>query len=222
MRILSTGFAWLIGAAVLSIVGPWAAGSYAQSRLQPGPFTSAQASAGRAAYAASCAGCHEANLAGSGDQPPLAGPSFMATWGARSTRDLYDDIRSQMPYGKGDSLDPTTYQNIVAFILLANGAQPGDQSFGPNVAVAVNSVANGQMPANIARPARGANEAADEGGASVPRTMRLGLTLPGHIKNYAPVTNDMLIHPDPNDWLIYRGNYQGWSYSPLVKSMIRT
>ena len=25
----------------------------------------------------------------------------------------------------------------------------------------------------------------------------------------------MLAHPDPKDWLMYRGNYQGWSYSAL-------
>jgi alcohol dehydrogenase (cytochrome c) len=215
MRISTTGFAWTLGAIIIAAGGPWAAVSLAQSRLQPGPFTAAQASAGRAAYAANCAGCHEANLAGSGDQPPLAGPSFMATWGARTTKDLYEDIRSQMPYGKAGSLDSSTYQNIVAFILSANGAQASGQSFGPDVAATIHTVASGQIPADIAHPARRANAAADEEGASAPRTIRLGLTLPGHIKNYVPVTNDMLIHPDPNDWLIYRGNYQGWSYSAL-------
>ena len=25
----------------------------------------------------------------------------------------------------------------------------------------------------------------------------------------------MLTHPSPNDWLMYRGNYSGWSYSAL-------
>ena len=25
----------------------------------------------------------------------------------------------------------------------------------------------------------------------------------------------MLTHPSPNDWLMYRGNYSGWSYSSL-------
>jgi len=57
----------------------WAVGGAAQT-LPQGPFSNAQATAGRAAYAANCASCHEANLAGSGDQVPLAGPTFMAAW----------------------------------------------------------------------------------------------------------------------------------------------
>src|ERR1700677_4258626 len=182
MRISSIRFAWSAGMIVASTLGLWAVGSAAQPRLQTAPFTAAQASAGRSAYAANCAGCHEANLAGSGDQPPLAGPSFMASWGSRSTKDLYDDIRAQMPYGKGGSLDPVTYQSIIAFILAANGAQPGSQSFGPNTSVAINTVANGQIPTDIARPARRAGSGDDEGGAAAPRAMRLGLTLAGHIQ----------------------------------------
>ena len=35
------------------------------------------------------------------------------------------------------------------------------------------------------------------------------------MKNYVPVTDEMLRNPDPGDWLMVRRNYQGWSYSPL-------
>src|SRR2546423_9227088 len=35
------------------------------------------------------------------------------------------------------------------------------------------------------------------------------------IANFAPVTDEMLRSPKPEDWLLYRGNYQGWGYSPL-------
>jgi alcohol dehydrogenase (cytochrome c) len=44
---------------------------------------------------------------------------------------------------------------------------------------------------------------------------RSGLTVTGEVKNYVPVTNEMLRNPDPADWLMARRNYQGWSYSPL-------
>lgn len=37
----------------------------------------------------------------------------------------------------------------------------------------------------------------------------------GTVKNYRPVTGAMLRNPDPADWLMIRGNYQAWSYSPL-------
>jgi alcohol dehydrogenase (cytochrome c) len=37
------------------------------------------------------------------------------------------------------------------------------------------------------------------------------------VKNYVPVTDEMLVHPDPNDWLMIRRNYQASSYSPLAQ-----
>ena len=42
-----------------------------------------------------------------------------------------------------------------------------------------------------------------------------GQTMVGDIKNYAPVTDAMLTHPPDSDWLMGRGNYASWSYSPL-------
>jgi len=32
---------------------------------------------------------------------------------------------------------------------------------------------------------------------------------------YSPVTDERLVKPEPENWLQIRGNYQGWSYSPL-------
>ncbi len=34
---------------------------------------------------------------------------------------------------------------------------------------------------------------------------------------YTPVTDARLKNPEPGNWLHYRGNYQGWGYSPLAK-----
>lgn len=33
--------------------------------------------------------------------------------------------------------------------------------------------------------------------------------------DYAPVTEERLKNPEPENWLSWRGNYQGWGYSPL-------
>ena len=33
--------------------------------------------------------------------------------------------------------------------------------------------------------------------------------------NYTPVTDSRLLSPEPHNWLMYRGNYGGWGYSPL-------
>jgi alcohol dehydrogenase (cytochrome c) len=190
---------FLMGAAFVT-AGAWGAAVLAQPAASP--FTAAQAEAGRAAYAANCAACHQANLAGSGEQPALAGPQFMAAWGRRTTKEFYDDIRAQMPYGRPGSLEPAVYQNITAFVLSANGAKPGTAAFDGSQAVRISSIANGQVPATIAQARRGGG---DEVAGRAP-TMRLGHILTGNIKNYTPVTDAMLGHPDPKDWLIYRGN----------------
>ena len=35
------------------------------------------------------------------------------------------------------------------------------------------------------------------------------------VENFVPVTDAMMRSPKPEDWLLYRGNYQGWGYSSL-------
>ena len=35
------------------------------------------------------------------------------------------------------------------------------------------------------------------------------------IQDYKPVTDERLISPEPENWLNYRGTYNGWGYSPL-------
>jgi alcohol dehydrogenase (cytochrome c) len=55
-------------------------------------------------------------------------------------------------------------------------------------------------------------------GQSATRTLKA-------VPNFVPVTDAMLRAPKPEDWLLYRGNYQGWGYSPLdkiTKANVRT
>lgn len=37
----------------------------------------------------------------------------------------------------------------------------------------------------------------------------------GVVQNYQPVTDQMLLHPSPDDWLMYSRTYDAWRYSPL-------
>ncbi|MEP7354940.1 MAG: c-type cytochrome, partial [Acidobacteriota bacterium] len=69
---------------------------YGQQR-PAAPFTATQAEAGKAAYEANCASCHQPNLSGSGDASTLTGTLFMANWGARTTGQLYSFISTAMP-----------------------------------------------------------------------------------------------------------------------------
>ncbi|HSS14718.1 MAG TPA: PQQ-binding-like beta-propeller repeat protein [Rhizomicrobium sp.] len=38
---------------------------------------------------------------------------------------------------------------------------------------------------------------------------------PHSLASYTPVTDSVLRNPDPSDWIMMRGNYQGWGYSSL-------
>src|SRR5262249_4911262 len=49
-------------------------------------------------------------------------------------------------------------------------------------------------------------------GAAVGRT---GLTVPGEIKGFTPVTDAQLAANPTSDWLMIRGNYRAWNYSEL-------
>lgn len=47
-------------------------------------------------------------------------------------------------------------------------------------------------------------------------TAVMGLISTGVVAaDYSPVTDARLAKPEPENWLQYRGNYQGWGYSPL-------
>src|SRR5256885_4744652 len=35
------------------------------------------------------------------------------------------------------------------------------------------------------------------------------------VVNYTAVTEQRLLNPEPHNWLMYRGTYSGWGYSPL-------
>ena len=45
------------------------------------------------------------------------------------------------------------------------------------------------------------------------------------VSNFVTVTDEIMRSPEPEDWLIYRGNYEAWGYSPLEqidKSNVQT
>src|SRR3954469_3143714 len=127
-----------------------------------GPFTAAQAAAGRTAYQANCASCHLADLKGSGDAAQLAGSEFMDAWGRRTTREFLSFMQLTMPPTRPGALSQEEYLNIAAFVLQSNGALPGNTALTPQVDVAINAGPRGQAPALAAAPppGRGAPPAA--------------------------------------------------------------
>jgi alcohol dehydrogenase (cytochrome c) len=181
---------------------------YAQQSV--GPYTAAQATAGRATYQANCSSCHGADLGGLNSASALAGGLFMSSWGDRTPSDLVTFLEGAMPPGNPGSLGEQAYVNVTAFILDFNGAHAGNQALTAASKVAIRSVATGQVKAQPAagEPLGGRAE------APVPQTPR-GLVVAGEVKNYTPVTDAMLRNPDPTDWLIIRHDYHATNYSPL-------
>jgi len=225
--------------AALAIAAAMGIALLAGQPAQTGVFTAQQAAAGRAAYQTTCAACHMPDLGGRNEAPQLAGGNFMSAWRTRSTRDLLEFTQSTMP-PSGESLPVETYLNIISYILQSNGAAAGAQPFTPATAVPIGSIATGAAPTASAAPPQGGRGAAAEqpspaaagGGPSTglraggPGGGRggapanagpLGLTVPGTVKNYTDVTDEMLRNPDPGDWLMARRNYLGWSHTPLTQ-----
>src|SRR5258706_11635607 len=121
-----------------------------------------------------------------------------------------------MRAGAPGSLPQEQYPNIPAYLLYANGAKPGSANFSKDSDVKVSSVADGKVLAEaIAPPSIGKMAAAEARARAEAPPPAHGLTVKGTVKNYVDVTDDMLVHPVDGEWLMYRRNYQGWSFSPL-------
>ena len=73
-----------------------------------GVYTDAQAKRGETVYTASCAGCHQPDLAGDGQAPALVGKDFDMDWIDLSMGDLFERTRISMPADKPGAWRPPT------------------------------------------------------------------------------------------------------------------
>lgn len=135
----------------------------------------------------------------------------MTLWGNRTGRDLFAFVKGSMPPLNAGSLSDADYLNVIAFLLQANGAVAGDRPLTADGGFTVRSVATGAVTLTQAGPVGAAG--ATSRGIGPAR----GLTVTGTVKNYIPVTDEMLRRPDDADWLMIRRNYQAWSHSPLTQ-----
>ena len=89
-----------------------------------GVFSAAQAAAGSAVYARSCAACHGASFEPAPGSPPLKGAAFLANWRGRTLADLHAKVRT-MPPGAAGSLVAGDYLAVLAYLIEANGFPAG-------------------------------------------------------------------------------------------------
>ena len=184
-----------LGAAAAAAI--WA--SHAIAQTSAGPFTEAQAQAGQQVYAGRCAACHDAG----GETIRLVGPAFTQAWNSRGTAALYTRIKTTMPFSNPGSLSEAEATAVVAYILKSNGATAGAAALTPTTDVPIAGI----IPAR-----RDAYAGYVSLSSMAPAT---GITFPGTVEKYTPVTEEMLLNPPANDWLMHYQNYAGWSHSPL-------
>ena len=107
--------------AVMAVATVWLAGvvlqpavTAQQKTVWDGVYTEEQAKRGQAAYEQECASCHQADFAGDGFAPGLAGPEFAAAWDGLPVSDLFERIRQSMPPSNPGAVTPAAKVDIIA------------------------------------------------------------------------------------------------------------
>jgi len=177
-----------------------ASGSHAQE--QSAIFTEQQVGLGLQVYQQNCSnGCHQPDMLGGGPVASLRQLGFSSIWGTSTVAELFETIKTSMPPTNVGGLTDEMYLAIIAFILSANGALSGDTPLLADSQTIINDVINIEF-----QPGVRSNE------QIIGPT---GITVAGTVANFQPVSDAELRNPDPEDWLMIRGNHQAWSYSPL-------
>ena len=182
-------------------------------------FTAEQAERGRALYDEVCVECHLSSLAGANEAPPLLGVSFLDAWRTGAVVDLADTIRVTMPPENRNSLGPQQTYDLAAFVLQRNGAAAGEEALvvdAPGLSAVLDSL--GLDGAAASAPAAAPTTVADrDRRAPVEPSEEEYVRPPGEreIEDFEPVTAEMLLDPDPGDWLMFRRTYDGQGHSPL-------
>ena len=131
-----------------------AAAPAASRTVWDGIFTAAQADRGRTLYGAHCAECHGGALQG-GEGKALAGDVFWMDWRESTVGELLSYISKNMPFSEDGSLagtlSATTYADIVAHILQANGFPASTQELTAASSAGVRIIrkeGSGELPAS--------------------------------------------------------------------------
>jgi mono/diheme cytochrome c family protein len=155
---LSTSIALFTVLMSAGLVGVLSAPARAQERASrpsvlDGVYTSSQARRGQAQFEQHCSSCHRRDLGGISG-PALKGDRFLDQWREFPLEVLVNDMRSQMPLGNPGGLPTSTYVDISAYLLEANGLPAGRGELTQDVAANVMFVAaGGPKPLPTSSPA---------------------------------------------------------------------
>ncbi len=175
--------------------------------LLAGAEFSPQAERGKQHYEQHCADCHLMTLRGSGHGPELAGPNFRRSWGARTSTDLFQQIKATMPPAN-PALGEQAYIDIVAYIVQANDIEIGAVEL---TAAAPRSLTTGKAVAGKASTWQSFQSPDTIDVASERRSGFVNRRAQG----FVTVTRETLAQPPAADWLSWRRGVDGQGYSPL-------
>jgi S-disulfanyl-L-cysteine oxidoreductase SoxD len=117
--VMAAGAVWLAAVALQPAV------TAQQKTVWDGVYTEEQATRGQAAYDQECASCHQADFAGDGFAPGLAGPEFAAAWDGLPVSDLFERIRQSMPPSNPGSVTLAAKADIISYLLKGNRMPAG-------------------------------------------------------------------------------------------------
>lgn len=144
-------------AAAIGLASVWTAPALlaqdAGRTVWDGVFTAAQADRGAHAYSENCGTCHGVQLDGTGEAPGLAGGEFVANWNGLTVGDMFDRIRTTMPFDRPGGLSRETYADIVAYMLKVNGFPAGERELDRRSEVLGMIRISAARPASAAAPA---------------------------------------------------------------------
>lgn len=115
---------------IVSAVGLATGLAQVPATVLDGVYTATQAARGEAAYSSSCVGCHEGLDA---DGPQLTGRVFLDRWREDTLDALFTFMKTRMPGNLPGGLDERAYEDIMAYMLQANGLPAGTRELSPDM-----------------------------------------------------------------------------------------
>ncbi|SDG48427.1 PQQ-binding-like beta-propeller repeat protein [Pelagibacterium luteolum] len=194
------------GVSIFGLAAIWGLGSagalYAQDYV-----TEEQAARGQSTYEQRCATCHGSDIISSFANYPNAELFF-------------NYVSTAMPADAPGSLPAQQYADIVGYLLTANGMPTGSEELPPEPTILAQLTpgAGAEAPDDAAAEEEDAAPEADAAAAAPAAEVAEPVTEVADDtsgREYSPVTDEMILDPDPADWLSWRRTVNSWGYSPL-------